>query len=91
MTTYESVYRAGQIVAAVEKTCSQPLTVACVNNCSTLPSRIHILLRHVWNKTSTIPVVAELLTDWIPKQPAHGGELGGFWLGYYHWKHQNAK
>lgn len=85
MTPQESVYRAGRIVAEAEEHFG-PFTPACLNNCSTLPSRIHVLLRHVWDKAVRCPSVRKLLDGWEPLQPADGSGCGTFWLGYYHQK-----
>lgn len=87
MNTHQAAYRAGCIVREVEERLAGDgrLSPACLGNCSRMPNRIHVYLRHLWGKATKDEVVAGMLEDFDPPDvPYPAPEQGSFWIGYYH-------
>lgn len=85
MTPHQAAYRAGAIVAEIDARFG--LTTAAVNNACSLPTRLPVVLRHVWKKAAAVPEVAALLDGFDPPGAVYAAaEQGSFWLGFYHQK-----
>jgi len=89
MTPAQAAYRAGCIVSEVEARYAgkRRLSPACLGNCSRLPAKIPVFLRHLWPKAIKDEAVVALLDGWkCPDRPFADVESGPFWIGYYHQK-----
>lgn len=89
MTPAQAAYRAGCIVCEVEARFARDghLTPTTLVNCSRLPFRVPVFLRHLWPKAVKEPAVLALLDGWeCPDRPFADAERGPFWIGYYHQK-----
>lgn len=84
MTSSQAAYRAGEIVSEIDHRFG-PLTPACLGNCSRLPTRLPVLLRHIWQQALQDAAVVELLDGFDPPAvPPSVADQCVFWLGYYH-------
>lgn len=83
MTPSQAAYTAGCIVSEIDARFG--LTPTAINNASNLPSRLPVILRHVWAKAMKVPEIADLLEDWeCPDRPFSEFEKYSFHIGYYH-------
>ena len=70
MNTHQAAYRAGAIVYEISERFAKDgrwgLSGACLGNCSRMPNKIHIYLRHLWDKAIKDDAIAALLDDFDP-------------------------